>query len=496
MFLLLLLLLQWMIPASFQSESACKAATEAVSAVSHTYAVDRQEVGAVVFSSCHLPDDMTGSAPTFWSDVRFVAQPDLWLWLGDNIYQDGEDMNAKRREYNRVRENNLYRHDGPVSETKGKIPIMATWDDHDYGYNNAGNEYACPDQSQAEWANHVNMPPTEPQHPDSPDYRLGVYNSRMFAKPGSPENGLHVIMLDARSGRDPTFSSAGVCKGSATRILTNTQWTWLEQELERESEIKIIGSGIQVLPPTDQQSRSVSEYCAHDSHKWDGNTNTFLESIARLGEDEQWYGVQYEMWGEVPLEREKLLGLAQRSINRGKSKAVIFVSGDQHWAELMAKRMPESEEWGPTQVLYEVTASGVPRNWPYTEANSNRLRGRSADHQGWGPFNQNCQFPFIYGGETYTDCTPVNNEGVGWCSVRVDQAGNHQSGYWGNCGPPEQELGQLAFSNSTQTCSDTFYICSAKANYGYVRVDFDSQRLEMGVRTPEEEEVMSHQVNY
>ena len=240
----------------------------------------------------------------------------------------------------------------------------------------------------------------------------------------------------------------------------------------------------------------MSEYCAHDSHNGDGNTNTFLESIARLGEDDQWYGVQYEMWGEVPLEREKLLGLAQRSINRGRSKTVIFVSGDQHWAELMAKRMPESEEWGPTQVLYEVTASGVPRNWPYNEANSNRLRGRSADHQGGGPFNQNCQFPFIYRGESYADCTPVDNDGVGWCSVRVDQAGNHQSGYWGNCGPVEQELSQLAASNSTKTCSDTFYICSAQANYGYVRVDFDSQRVEMGVRTPEEEEVMSHTVNY
>ena len=202
---------------------------------------------------------------------------------------------------------------------QGPIPIMATWDDHDYGYDNAGNEYACPEQSQAEWAHHVNIPPTEPQHPDSPDYRPGVYNSRMFVRPGREEEaGVHVIMLDARSGRDPTYSDYGECKGSATRILTEAQWTWLEQELERQSEIKIIGSGIQVLPPTDQQSRSVSDYCAHDSHNGEGNTdtNTFLESIARLGEGEQWYGVQYEMWGEVPLEREKLLGMAQRSINR------------------------------------------------------------------------------------------------------------------------------------------------------------------------------------
>ena len=117
--LLLLLLLHLTVPGSLAGESVCKAATEAVSAVEHTYAVDRLEVGAVSFSSCHLPDDM-GSVPTFWSDVRFVAQPDLWLWLGDNIYQDGQDMNAKRREYNRVRENSLYRRDGPVSVSKGR----------------------------------------------------------------------------------------------------------------------------------------------------------------------------------------------------------------------------------------------------------------------------------------------------------------------------------------------------------------------------------------
>ena len=169
----------------------------------------------------------------------------------------------------------------------------------------------------------------------------------------------------------------------------------------------------------------MSEYCAHDSHNKDGNTNTFLESIARLGEDEQWYGVQYEMWGEVPLEREKLLGLAQRSLNRGRSKAVIFVSGDQHWAELMAKRMPESEEWGPTQVLYEVTASGVPQDWTGFYLNSNRLRDRTADHRGEGPLNQNCQFPFIYNEVTYQDCTDVDNDGVPWCSVFVDPEGHH-----------------------------------------------------------------------
>ena len=112
---------------------------------------------------------------------------------------------------------------------------------------------------------------------------------------------------------------------------------------------------------------------------------------------------------------------------------IIFVSGDPHWAELMAKRMPESEQWGPTQVLYEVTASGVPQDWTGFYLNSNRLRDRTADHRGEGPLNQNCQFPFIYNEVTYQDCTDVDNDGVPWCSVFVDPEGHHVPTMVGNC---------------------------------------------------------------
>ena len=40
------------------------------------------------------------------------------------------------------------------------------------------------------------------------------------------------------------------------------------------------------------------------------------------------------------------------------------------------------------QVLYEVTASGVPQNWPGFWINSNRLRDRTADTRGDGVYNR------------------------------------------------------------------------------------------------------------
>ena len=223
----------------------CTPANIDVSPVQHTYADNNLHVSRISFSSCNKYELMS-RVPNFWSDVRYVSRPDLWLWTGDAIYVDGTDMNAKREAYNKVREEPSYLQYGPVSQEAGVIPIMATWDDHDYAYDNGGNEYPCPKESQLEWAKHFNISTTDPQHPESPDYRPGVYNSRMFLIPGTSDPGVHVIMLDGRSGRDPTVPKFGSCKGPETQMMTNDQWEWLEAELEVESEIKIIVSGIQV----------------------------------------------------------------------------------------------------------------------------------------------------------------------------------------------------------------------------------------------------------
>ena len=474
---------------SLQDSARCQPATVSLSPVTHWYAEDGLDVSRVSFSSCYLPEDMGGS--NFWSDMRGRGT-DLWLWLGDNMYMDGTDMNAKRELYNAARDEAGYVEQGPVM-AGNKIPVMATWDDHDCCQDNAGNDFPCLAESQQEFVKHFNIPPSDPVHPDSPDYHLGIYNSRLFSKPGSEEPGLHVIMLDARSGRDPTYSYHGECRGAETQMLSQYQWTWLEEELRKESEITIIGSGIQVLPPTDQ-TRERGDYCADDSHS--GGGSAFLDSIAAVGEDADWLGTSYESWAEIPRERLRLLGLAQKSINEGKTKAVIFVSGDQHWAELMAKKMPDSVEFGPSQVLYEVTASGVPRLFNYDIVNSNRLRDRSCNSQGSGPYNQACVFPFRYQGSTYTECTTAGSSEP-WCSTKTDSTNSHMSGYWGHCDHMENELVQTSYSDSTKTCTlSNYHICYAQGNYGFIEVDFDNKKVRMGIKTPTEDEQAFHQISY
>jgi len=301
-------------------------------------------------------------------------------------------------------------------------------------------------------------------------------------------------MLDARSGRDPTYSYHGPCLGADTNMLSEQQWTWLEDQLSIESEIKIIASGIQVLPPTDQ-SKERSQFCADDSHSG-GQTSSFLDAIAEVGEDSEWFGTGYESWAEIPQERLKLLGLVQKSINDGNAKAVIFVSGDQHWAELMAKQMPESNKFGPSQTLYEVTASGVPRLWNYDIVNSNRLKDRSCDTQGSGPYNQACVFPFRYQGATYYNCTTAGSAAE-WCSTKTDATNSHISGYWGNCDSLDAQLAQGTYSDSSKTCSlSKYHICYALGNYGFVEVDWPNKQVKMGIKTPTENEQAYHVISY
>ena len=268
--------------------------------------------------------------------------------------------------------------------------------------------------------------------------------------------------------------------------------------------------------------------CAHDKHNRDSiNNNTFFESIDRVDEDKNYNGPQginiprissrchegiipyvpSEIWAHVPLEREKLLGLAQQAINRKKTKAVVFVSGDQHWGELSVKTMPNSHKWGPSQTLYEVTASGVPVPKGHGHdlftiitqldnvenfLNANRLKRRKAQYNGLGPFIYECKLPFSFNGRVYNDCVKGNRPWQKpWCYIDA-------RGYKDVIGTCEEDnQTQELFSNSTKTChGSNFMVCRAVANYGYIDVDWEGRTLEMGIRTPAENEQMYNKIKF
>jgi alkaline phosphatase D len=277
-------------------------------------------------------------------------------------------------------------------------------------------------------------------------------------------------------------------------MLGDEQWGWLEQELmTKKSTIKVIASGTQSLPPTTKE-RTPTELCAYD-----GPGGTFDAANEALGEGTDFAGTRYESWGEVPQERARLLRLVQKSINAGMAKRVIFLSGEQHWGELMAMRIPEDAEngGGAAQVVYEVTASGIDQNWVEDVFNSHRVRVRTADSRGDGFYDKECNFPFVYEGVTYNDCADVFNTGIPVCATQTAFDNSVVGGAWGTCLPAEQELvprDRQRYSLENKCADNYHFTCSAQANFGTMVVDWNAGTIMLSIRTPHHNSPMASEI--
>ena len=84
----------------------------------------------IAFGSCARQD----KPQPIW-DAVLDSSPDLFIFLGDNIYGDTHDMAVLRGKYAELAAQPGFRR---LAE---QVPILATWDDHDYGENDAGSEY-------------------------------------------------------------------------------------------------------------------------------------------------------------------------------------------------------------------------------------------------------------------------------------------------------------------------------------------------------------------
>mmetsp|Transcript_39738 Transcript_39738/g.93064 ORF Transcript_39738/g.93064 Transcript_39738/m.93064 type:complete len:1153 (-) Transcript_39738:1378-4836(-) len=460
-------------------QTACTDATKAPSGPYHVFPSNETPVSKIGFSSCYTPSSQSG--PQLWQHVKNDFTPDLWLWLGDNAYSDGRDMEYKRRKYHDARDDLHYSKYGPIAMG---IPVTGTWDDHDWGSNNKGGDYECGIKSQNEFVIHFNIPDSDPRHPNQgSSQQQGIYSANMFKIPNSSTNGIHVINLDARFFRSRTYKP---CDGDAPDFLGEEQWAWLEEELQQTAEVLVITSGIPVLPPTNQYNGATSEYCSYDGP---GNSS-FDDSIKKIGESSAWKAGdddEKETWGEIPQARSRLLRLVQKYVNMGHAKQVIFVSGNQHWGEIMAKKMPANTDVGSARIFYEVVASGIDRSRDYSWPNSNRVRLRSADTQGNALYHNECKFPFTYQGNTYDDCTTDNhpggrNDGQIWCAITTDPL-FWSKGLWGFCLHEDEELVPRSKQNvAGLTCANDYHhTCNVQAVYGGISVDWKLETLKLNV---------------
>lgn len=240
-------------------------------------------------------------------DAVLAAEPDLFVFLGDNIYADTRDMAVLRAKYDQLAAVPGF------AKLRASCPLLATWDDHDYGENDAGAEYPKKRESRDAFLDFWQVPRDAPRRSHD-----GVYDAVTFGPAGKR---VQFILLDTRTFRSPLKQKANRVPRTGpyepsddpqATVLGADQWTWLEARLREPADLRIVCSSIQVIA---------------QEHGW-------------------------EKWGNFPRERQRLFDL----ITKTGAGGVLFVSGDRHAAELSRLRPGDA---GVPYPLYDLTASSL-----------------------------------------------------------------------------------------------------------------------------------------
>ena len=310
----------------------------------------------LAFGSCARQSD----PQPFWASIA-KTQPELFLFIGDNMYADKPGVPASPEEIRTA-----YTVLGANSEFaafRERFRLEAIWDDHDYGVNDGGADYAHRAYSEEAFLDFYKAPKDDPRRT-----RPGIYYAFTV---GSNGQRVQVIMLDTRSFRSPLFPRpegdswwAGRWAPSTSpdqTMLGEAQWAWLERKLEEPAEVRLLVSSIQVVA---------------EDHGW-------------------------EKWANLPNERQRLFKLLQKTGAEG----LIVLSGDRHKGELSVM------DAGLGYPLYDFTSSGLNaghKNWFHFEKNQHRVATmRWGDNFGLVDINWDQNDPSIELTLSYSDGAPA-----------------------------------------------------------------------------------------
>ncbi len=262
----------------------------------------------IAFGSCNRQD----LPQPLWQPI-LENQPDLWIWLGDNIYGDTQDMQVLAAKYQKQSEQADYQ------KLTAQVPIIGIWDDHDFGKNDAGKEYAYRAESQQLMLDFLGVPEDAPQRKQA-----GAYATYTYGEKGKQ---IRVILLDARYFRDPIEKGEnGYLPNPEGTVLGDEQWQWLEKTLkDSQADVHIIGSGIQMIP---------------EEHR-------------------------FEKWANFPKERTRLFDLIQKY----PAQSTILLSGDRHIGEIS-----KLQREGDAKTVWEVTSSGLTHSYRNFTSEPNQHR--------------------------------------------------------------------------------------------------------------------------
>ncbi len=281
----------------------------------------------IAFGSCGHQED---SLPVL--SLAAGYKPDAFVFLGDNIYGDTDNMDTLWKKYSQLGANPNFK------KLEAATKLFATWDDHDFGRNDAGIHYPYKKESKELFMKFFK----EPENSERRKHE-GIYKTE-YIKQGN--HTVQLILLDVRTFRNNLLLYDTFAKlprkeyfykpdykphtSPDSTLLGAEQWKWLEEELKKPADIRLIGSGSQF-------------------------------SIEYNG---------YEAWANFPHEQQRMLNLVKST----RASGVIFLTGDVHYAEI--SRLKENGLYP----IYDVTASGLSSTWDFATLNNNRVEGPVMDN--------------------------------------------------------------------------------------------------------------------
>lgn len=265
----------------------------------------------IAFGSCSHQDNNE----QLWSEIT-AENADLFVFLGDLIYGDTQDMSSLKAKYEKQKNRDSYQR--LIKST----PTIGVWDDHDYGINDGGKYYSKKDSSKLLLLDFLDVPTTHEVY-----LHDGAYGTYSFTL---DDHKINFYLLDTRYFRDTlemdTTGNNRYLINQNGDILGQQQWQWLEEGLKNSSaDLNVIASSIQLIA---------------EEHP-------------------------FEKWANFPKARKRMFNL----IEEANAKNTVVISGDRHIAELSKLELNNDKE------LYDFTSSGLTHTWSeaWKENNQHRL---------------------------------------------------------------------------------------------------------------------------
>ncbi|MFU7527830.1 alkaline phosphatase D family protein [Qipengyuania sp. ASV99] len=235
----------------------------------------------IAFGSCNHQS----ASQHMWEQIA-RQNPQAFLMIGDNVYGDNAWDGDAGLESLRAAYAEQAAHP-EFASFRARFPMLASWDDHDFGLNDKGASFPF-----RGWAEELFE--TFWNSSDEVRSRPGTHDSVIVGPEGQR---LQIIMLDTRffrsdlkrmpwSAERPPLGIYLPDDSMGATVLGAAQWAWLEAELAKPADLRIVVSSIQIITE------------AHD----------------------------YESWENFPRERTRLLNMLAAREDSG----MVMLSGDRH----------------------------------------------------------------------------------------------------------------------------------------------------------------------